>query len=308
MPELRLPQTCAALAALAERRWVEDEAAAELTAGLPRPARARASAADGGRPADPGPARARAGVREVRGLRRVRRRRRSSSSWCSRPCSPSSATTPRCSSASPISAPARSLVFTGTGDDPETLKTLADMGFKDPSAISARIRAWHHGHIRATRSDPGARAADRADAGAAATSLREQPDRDAAFRLFDEFVTGLPAGRAAVLAVAGQPAACSSLLADLMGDGAPPGAPPERQCRPVRRHARAGFPRAPAGPGVAGGGAALAAGRRARPAGHAGHLPPLGARAAVPGGPAGAAGHRPTPRPRRACWPPSPRW
>ena len=54
----------------------------ELTPGLPRPARARASPADGGRPADPGPARARAGFREVRRLRRVRRRRPSWSGWC----------------------------------------------------------------------------------------------------------------------------------------------------------------------------------------------------------------------------------
>ena len=32
-----------------------------------------------------------------------------------------------------------SLVFTGTDDDPETLKTLAEMGFKDGSAISAVV-------------------------------------------------------------------------------------------------------------------------------------------------------------------------
>ena len=40
----------------------------------------------------------------------------------------------------------------------------------------------------------------------------------------------------------------------------------------------------------------LAAGRCPRPAGHAGHLPALGARAAVPGRPAGAARASPTPR------------
>ena len=43
-------------------------------------------------------------------------------------------------------------MFTGTDDDPDTLATLAEMGFDDPAPISARIRAWHHGHIRATRS------------------------------------------------------------------------------------------------------------------------------------------------------------
>ena len=45
----------------------------------------------------------------------------------------------------------RALVFTGTDDDPETLATLAEMGFTRPPPIAARIRAWHHGHVRATR-------------------------------------------------------------------------------------------------------------------------------------------------------------
>ena len=45
----------------------------------------------------------------------------------------------------------RALVFTGTDDDPDTLATLAEMGFAQPTAIAARVRAWHHGHIRATR-------------------------------------------------------------------------------------------------------------------------------------------------------------
>ena len=45
----------------------------------------------------------------------------------------------------------RALVFTGTDDDPDTLATLAEMGFAQPKAIAARVRAWHHGHIRATR-------------------------------------------------------------------------------------------------------------------------------------------------------------
>src|SRR6202042_1792556 len=35
-----------------------------------------------------------------------------------------------------------SLVFTGVDDDPETLGTLARMGFSNPSQVSATIRAW----------------------------------------------------------------------------------------------------------------------------------------------------------------------
>ena len=86
-----------------------------------------------------------------------------------------------------------SLVFTGTDDDPDTLRTLAEMGFKDPSAISARIRGWHHGHIRATRSTR-ARELLTELLPVILKSLQRHSDIDAAFRLFDDFVTGLPAG------------------------------------------------------------------------------------------------------------------
>jgi glutamate-ammonia-ligase adenylyltransferase len=46
-----------------------------------------------------------------------------------------------------------SLVFTGVEDDPETLRTLERMGFSNPAQVSATIRAWHHGHIPATRGE-----------------------------------------------------------------------------------------------------------------------------------------------------------
>ena len=44
------------------------------------------------------------------------------------------------------------LVFTGADDDPETLATIARLGFADPPAVAAAVRDWHHGRIRATRS------------------------------------------------------------------------------------------------------------------------------------------------------------
>ncbi|MDI7775364.1 bifunctional [glutamine synthetase] adenylyltransferase/[glutamine synthetase]-adenylyl-L-tyrosine phosphorylase [Asticcacaulis sp. EMRT-3] len=55
----------------------------------------------------------------------------------------------------PLSSSFGSLVFTGIEDDPETLKTLARMGFDQPQQVSATIRSWHHGRIPATRSERG---------------------------------------------------------------------------------------------------------------------------------------------------------
>ncbi len=58
-----------------------------------------------------------------------------------------------CSSAKRRLAPiAGSLVFTGVENDPETLATLARMGFASAGDVANVIRGWHHGRIRATRS------------------------------------------------------------------------------------------------------------------------------------------------------------
>ena len=52
----------------------------------------------------------------------------------------------------PSLAGSGNLVFTGADDDPGTLETLAQMGFADPSAVAGMVRDWHHGRMRATRS------------------------------------------------------------------------------------------------------------------------------------------------------------
>jgi [glutamine synthetase] adenylyltransferase / [glutamine synthetase]-adenylyl-L-tyrosine phosphorylase len=86
-----------------------------------------------------------------------------------------------------------SLVFTGVDDDPETLKTLARMGYSDPHRIAATIRAWHHGRIAATRGERGrelfTRLAPRLLEAATATGAP-----DAAFTRFAAFFEGLAAG------------------------------------------------------------------------------------------------------------------
>jgi glutamate-ammonia-ligase adenylyltransferase len=96
-------------------------------------------------------------------------------------------------SEAPLASKAGSLVFTGVEEDPETVATLARMGFERPADISAMIRGWHHGRIRATRS---ARARELLTKlmPALLEALSGTVDPDAAFVHFDRFLSGLPAG------------------------------------------------------------------------------------------------------------------
>lgn len=47
------------------------------------------------------------------------------------------------------------LIFTGVGDDSETMDTLKRMGFLRPDVVSATIRSWTHGQIAATKTERG---------------------------------------------------------------------------------------------------------------------------------------------------------
>lgn len=92
-----------------------------------------------------------------------------------------------------LSAEAGDLVFTGVEDDPNTLATLAEMGFRDGPAVSGVIRAWHHGHVRATRSTRARELLTGLMPGLLA-ALARTADPDAALLKFNDFLTGLPAG------------------------------------------------------------------------------------------------------------------
>jgi glutamate-ammonia-ligase adenylyltransferase len=92
-----------------------------------------------------------------------------------------------------LSTDTGNLVFTGQGDDPDTLETLKQLGFKRPSDISRIIRTWHYGRYRATQS---VEARERLTE-LAPELLRvfgESKRADEALLRFDSFISGLPAG------------------------------------------------------------------------------------------------------------------
>jgi glutamate-ammonia-ligase adenylyltransferase len=93
----------------------------------------------------------------------------------------------------PLSSRFGSLVFTGVDDDPETLATIARMGFSNPPRVSQTIRTWHHGHVAATRTARGrelfTRLAPRLLEAANATGAP-----DVAFNRFCDFFGGISSG------------------------------------------------------------------------------------------------------------------
>ena len=52
-----------------------------------------------------------------------------------------------------LSSEIGNLVFTGVSDDPETLKTLTELGFKRPALAAETIRGWHFGRHAAMQSE-----------------------------------------------------------------------------------------------------------------------------------------------------------
>jgi len=85
------------------------------------------------------------------------------------------------------------LVFTGTDDDPDTLRTIAGMGFKNPKVVAGVVRQWHHGRYRATIT---ARSRELLTE-LVPTLLKElgaTAHPDGALMRFDQFLARLPAG------------------------------------------------------------------------------------------------------------------
>lgn len=85
------------------------------------------------------------------------------------------------------------LVFTGSDDDPDTWQALSDMGFRDPSSAIATVKNWHYASYPATRADK-ARQNLTALVPHLLHALANARNADEALRLFDIFLSKLPAG------------------------------------------------------------------------------------------------------------------
>ena len=109
-----------------------------------------------------------------------------------------------------------SLVFTGSDDDPETLKTLQKMGFGNSARVSAAIRGWHHGRYRATRTTR-AREILTELMPILLGAFSETSNPDLAFTKFDEFLGKLPSGVQIFSLFYSNPGLLN-LIADIMGD------------------------------------------------------------------------------------------
>lgn len=88
---------------------------------------------------------------------------------------------------------AGSLVFTGVDPDPDTVATLARLGFAEPERAIARIADWHRGRFPATRSERGRELLTEITP-ALLDALARTSDPDAAHAGFARFLEGLSAG------------------------------------------------------------------------------------------------------------------
>lgn len=92
-----------------------------------------------------------------------------------------------------LADPLGSLSFTGVDDNPETLSTIGKLGFADAAIVSQTIRGWHHGRIRAMRSERARELLTRLTP-KLLRSLSNAGDPDQAFARFASFFAGLSAG------------------------------------------------------------------------------------------------------------------
>ncbi len=114
-----------------------------------------------------------------------------------------------------LSAAAGSLVFTGVADDPETLETLARLGFRRPEFVAETIRGWHFGRRAAVRSER-AREVLTELVPALLEAFAQSADPDAAIAAFDQALGRLKAA-IELLSILKSNARLRGLFAEILG-------------------------------------------------------------------------------------------
>ncbi|MEM7330333.1 MAG: bifunctional [glutamine synthetase] adenylyltransferase/[glutamine synthetase]-adenylyl-L-tyrosine phosphorylase [Pseudomonadota bacterium] len=106
------------------------------------------------------------------------------------------------------------LVFTGVDDDPATVATLEEMGFRTASDVIERIRQWHRGRTPATRSLRG-RELLTAILPDLLAAMGETGEADEAFRRFSRFFEGLRSGVQVLAMLVAEPVLMRDLVTTL---------------------------------------------------------------------------------------------
>jgi glutamate-ammonia-ligase adenylyltransferase len=117
--------------------------------------------------------------------------------------------------APPLASSLGSLVFTGDDEDPETVATLASLGYANPREVSRTVRGWHFGRYPAMRSSA-ARERLTEITPALLEAFAGSDNADAAFNAFDRLLSRLPAGVQLFALLASNPGLLN-LLALVMG-------------------------------------------------------------------------------------------
>lgn len=92
-----------------------------------------------------------------------------------------------------LADPLGSLIFTGVEDHPETLLTIEKLGFGNAGYVSQTVRGWHHGRIRAMRSERAREVLTRLTP-RMLRAFASAGEPDTAFARFASFFGGLTAG------------------------------------------------------------------------------------------------------------------
>ncbi len=114
-----------------------------------------------------------------------------------------------------LSAGIGDLVFSGAGEDPATLKTLRELGFREPERAVETVRGWHFGRRPAVRS-PRAREVLTELVPVLIQALSGTPDPDAALASLDRAFGQMPAA-VELLTILRSHERLRLLFADLLG-------------------------------------------------------------------------------------------